>query len=472
MSPLVVTDTTGAIAPLEEGCLQLEEATRYEVPVNIQPRGEKLSAEFWLAMLTEIEEWLPGGTVGVEGARLGAVGNDGVPAAFLAEALLPLIPLLERSLRIVLSQPRKVDAHIWEDVPLRSTRQVNRETLGWISRHPAIAACLDPWAQSEVEGVGQTLPQRITVDSVNHPANRYVSWLVWRVSECLEKTAAALSQHSTAASTNDSAHWCQSRSERALSASRRLRYVWKMSFLKDVHRQPATEAALLVVLDDPAYARLHAVARQFLSPLFSLNSRSESPEAAVRPSFHLYELWCFLAVQKALMSQLDGWKWTHRGLKNLFTLTGSGTGAIYKATHADGRCLTIEFNPVFNGYHVRHGASRWTLSGERRPDIVVCLDNPGGTGRWTCLDAKYRVGRTNLADAFSSVHIYRDALRYEGKGGKCRTAALLAPNRRSETDEWFSEAFFKEFDCGIWAFQPGVEIDKQFGGWIMSSLAG
>jgi hypothetical protein len=53
---------------------------------------------------------------------------------------------------------------------------------------------LDPWHQMELLGAGPTHAQRRTVDSVDHPANRYVSWLVWRVSDCLEKTGAWFSE--------------------------------------------------------------------------------------------------------------------------------------------------------------------------------------------------------------------------------------------------------------------------------------
>lgn len=519
MNQIAVTDVTGTPVPIEDRHLLLEEATHYEVTVSgqtsetkvwldtlalapseaggfslwtehmvghsvlraetaerfihisliIQPRSEKLPVSAWLAMLQEIEEWLPGGTVGVEGAKLGSVGNEGVPAPLLAEALLPLVPLLERSLRIVLENPRQVDTNIWENVPLRSIRRGDREMLKWISCHPSIACWIDPWQQAELRGSGPILPQRRSVDSVDHPANRYVSWLIWRVADCLDRTAEELSNLATNSQASNSKHWCKARSERAFSASKRLRRIWNLSFLKEIHRTPPSEAALMVVMDDPSYQRLHSVGRQFLSPLFSLETTPEKPKAAVRPSFHLYELWCFLAVQTSLECLLEGWKWAQKGLHRLLTLTGSGTGAIFEATHYDGRRLTIEFNPVFASYHERKGA-RWSISGERRPDIVVSLDKPTASGSWLCLDAKYRVGRRNLADSFSSVHIYRDSLRYDGKGGRCSAAALLSPSSTPCSKDWFSESFIKEFCCGAWELQPGMQIDKRFASWVMKCL--
>ena len=44
-----------------------------------------------------------------------------------------------------------------------------------------------------------------------------------------------------------------------------------------------------------------------------------------------------------------------------------------------------------------------SLSGERRPDFVVTLDNGRLGNRWVVLDAKYRAGRENLASGLASV---------------------------------------------------------------------
>lgn len=98
------------------------------------------------------------------------------------------------------------------------------------------------------------------------------------------------------------------------------------------------------------------------------------------------------------------------------------------------------------------------------------MDKPNDTGRWLCLDAKYRVGRRNLADAFSSVHIYWDALRYEGRGGSCREVALLAPAITPDSKEWFSETFFDKFRCGVWELHPGVKPNSRFSRWIVDCL--
>jgi hypothetical protein len=440
------------------------------IPIRIQPRSEKLSASTWLVMLREIEEWLPGGTVGIQGARLGSVGNEGVPASLLAEALLPLIPLFERSVRQVLENPRQLDGTRLEDCPLWSALRVDRETMRWVSRHPKIAVWLDPWPRTDLHGPEPHVHQRRSIDLLDHPANRYISWILRRVAECLEKVAETLLEFAGEDSELDSTDWCTARAERALSASRRISYLWRNSFLGKIPRAPLTDAAFSVILDDPSYGRLHTLGRQFLSPLFGLDSAANKPKAGVRPSFHLYELWCFLSTKKAFQDLLSGWTWTDKGIANLLQLKGSGSGAEFRAMDNSGQRLTIDFNPVFAGYHAREGKSRWSISGERRPDIVVSLAQPDGTLNWLCLDAKYRVGRQNLSEAFASVHIYRDSLRYGDKELTCRAAALLAPSILEGTEEWFSTSFFEEFGCGVWERHPGRNDDGHFAKWMLSCL--
>lgn len=235
----------------------------------------------------------------------------------------------------------------------------------------------------------------------------------------------------------------------------------------DLVPQPPTEAALLVVTDDPLYARVHRVCRPFLSPRFRLDGTG--PGAAVRPSFHLYEVWCFFATQRQLAAALPDWSWSLRGAKNLLALRGTGAGAVWSAEGPTGS-LRLLFNPTFASYFQREGRDRWSLSGERRPDLVVTFSGEDGVRSWLCLDAKYRAGRKNLGDALSSAHIYRDSLRYEGYGGSCRAAVLLAPARAAEAGEWFGAEFRRRHGMGIEALTPGRADESQLGRWLVDLL--
>lgn len=443
-------------------------------PVEIHPRAEKLSDTSWLTMLTDLEAWLPSATVGRRGPRHGQVGERGASAPFLAEALAPLIPALERLIRLVLADPRIRSLSRWRDVPIHQARSVDRETLAWVSRHPDVGLWLDPWRAADLSGPAPLLPQRHTIDTVDHPANRYLSWLIVRVVTTLRQVADAL--HALGGDT-DHGPWCSARAARLRADADRLDRLWRASFLRTLPRQPASEAALLVVLDDPLYARIHRICRRFLSPKFQLANSDGQPMAAVRPSFTLYELWCFLAVVRQLKDLLPGWRFTDRGLGKLRNPSGTGAGASVTGRGPAGT-LTVHFNPTFRGYLARGQQARYTLSGERRPDITVtwqpapsAADSPSsGRPAWLCLDAKYRVGKRNLADAFTSVHIYRDSLRDDDFGGPCTTAVLLAPASSEEVAPWFSEEFRAEFGTGIFQLTPGVTAKLEVGKFVLKSL--
>jgi hypothetical protein len=142
---------------------------------------------------------------------MGQTENKSFPVWLLVEALSPLVPMLERALRLMLTDPRLLSVSQWEDLPIHATRQASREMLGWVSKHQDIAEWLDPWKAAELKGPEPLLPQRRTIDQLDHPVNRYVSWLVRRVIKKLQSTALTLEEISCQGNNEDSAKWCHLR---------------------------------------------------------------------------------------------------------------------------------------------------------------------------------------------------------------------------------------------------------------------
>lgn len=472
-----------ALVPDDSGCLSIRSghwvgnvelrvgdgAEGFVVPVRVEPRKEKLPDDLWVAMLQDLEAWLPGVTTGLEGGRSGQVGQDGVSVPLIAEALLPLVPLFVRAVKVLLESPRQLDVSVLQDVPLRKMRRVDRETLKWVSRHPEIHAYLDPWKSLELKGEPPVLPLRKTIDVYDHPVNRYVSWLVCRVSKVLGETAAQLEKSCTGDLMEESLFWRHARGNQLRDGAEQIHALWKGSFLSDISKEPLSEAALQVVFDDPVYSRVHKFGRLFLNPLFRLDPDVSKPQAAVRPSFSIYEIWCFFSVGQQLKTILPDWKWKTQGIGNILGSSGTGAGAFHRAVNDDGSRLDVLFNPTFSSYFSRKGKSRWSTSGQRRPDIVVSFKPKSGEGKWVSLDAKYRVGQKNLEDAFASVHIYRDALRYEGHGGECQASVLLAPSCSEDAKDWFEPFFRETFSEGVWELKPGQD-GAGLGEWLIGLL--
>lgn len=447
--------------------LHLETATsRTSIPIRVRPAPHKLDHKAWQIMLSDIEIWLSGVSVGLEGGVNGKITTGmGSTPQFLATALLPLVNSLAKSLTSICQSPRTKDSGYWKDVELRNMHKAGRESLAWVTRHPEAGAWLLPWMRVDLVGDEPRFPLRCITETVDHPANRYVVWLARKAKQTLKSTGIALRSMAQSPPLDDSSRWCLSRSKSLLDGAGIIRNIIKRSPLRHVRPYPPSEAALLVVLDDPDYAAFHAMSRLFISPAFNLD-QGQPCGAPVRPSYELYEIWCYLTLVHAFRKKWPHWKWSHKGFGHILNMKSSGTGAMTTGTAPNGSKINLAFNPIFPGYFARNNASRWSLSAERRPDITISWKPAQGDSWWACLDAKYRVGRTNLGDAFSSVHIYHDALVWEEFSGPPRYTFLLAPKVSNDCGEWFSETFREKTNRGIWTFSPSDKNIMEFVEWL------
>ena len=435
-------------------------------PVEVLPRAEKLSPEAWAAMLADLDAWLSGVTVGMQTATHGEVGTMGVPAPLLAMALVELLPTLRAALQSILDAPRARTRTRVEEVPLPMVRRADGATIRWLSRHPEAVAGM----RGDYD-VPPLAPQRLASETFDHPANRYLAWLVRRIAEALRECSAELRRLANSDRAKDDPHgqaWLSDRATRIEDEADRLVAMRTRSFLRSLPPQTATEAALTVFQDDPRYARFHRLARLFLSPRFRLRS-SDHPKAAMRPSFELYELWTFLAMERLLRDALPTATWSRQGFEKLLDPGSTGTGAGCAAKLDEGT-LRIRFNLRFYGFLNRGERRRFSLSKARRPDLVITWEPTCGTPSWVCLDAKYRVGPDALADAFASLHLYRDSLRYVPFGGPCRAAWLLVPARDPACEPWFSEAFFESHGLGVVRLRPGERLPSEFVRTVLRTL--
>lgn len=442
------------------------------VRVEVGPRSEKLSDATWLAMLGELEAWTAGLSVGLEGGGVGAVGHEGSPAPVAAIALLPLVPALISAVRCVARSPREHATSVRQAVPLRAVRRADRETLHWLGRNPGTARAVDRWRVAETGVLDPYVPQETTRDTVDHPVNRYVAWLIRRVEQRLADLAEALGRHARHPMIqSDTAEWCRARSDATARAAEELALMRKRTLFGRLPPSPPTEAALLAIQDDPTYARVHSLGRPFLSPRFRLLDSQEGGEVPTKPSFELYELWTLLAVQRALSARLQRWTWEWRPGDGPRLFAGIGRGATFTGFRPDGAALRVHYNLTFRGFLNRGDADRYSISRERRPDIVVSFQPPSGEARWMCLDAKYRVRPSALAESFESLHIYRDALRWDALGGACRGGMLLVPATDPACAPWFSVEFLERFGVAAWRFTPGEPIDERWADRVLGILS-
>ena len=98
----------------------------------------------------------------------------------------------------------------------------------------------------------------------------------------------------------------------------------------------------------------------------------------------------------------------------------------------------------------------------RRPDFVMAWrpNDPQSSARWLFLDAKYQAGEQGLSGSMESLHIYRDALRWEGHGGSSRGGVLLAPCFDG-AESYFDNTYLSQFGIGIMHARPDQPISMQ-----------
>lgn len=425
--------------------------------VRVTPRSEKLDLETWVQLVAELDAWLPGISVGAAGGTAGGLGISGTESpGFAAAALLPLAPALLVALRRVTVSPREQTIELVEDLPLRSIRRADASATAWLTRHPSSAAAVDAWASLQFADAEPELPHTRTEDVVDHPVNRYVAWALERARRTLVQLETRLLAMATrSGEMDDTKAWCHARARAAGGFAAELAHLRARSFLRRVPSAPPGEAALLALQDDPIYSRFHQLVRPFLNPRY--RSDADDQRIPARPTFELYELWTFLALARAFARNLPGWvsTWSHRTSPDFSG--GMGEGTSVELANADEK-LSLHFNRTFRSFYARPDEGPYSISAERRPDIVVEYVGKSRAPAWVFADAKYRVSRAALSDAFESVHIYRDALRWPARGGKCVAGYLLVPAMHDDAAVWFSDEFRAAHLCGCVAMRPGVDV--------------
>lgn len=294
--------------------------------VRVAPHKDKAALADWLEMLRQLERWLPGVTIGQEGGRHGSVSEHGALAPLLGEAVARLVPELSAGLRDILPRLKHYARSSIDDMPLQMIRRTDGEVIRALGTRPDAGQWL---VADEPCPYQARIPQHRTIDGPEHPANRYLAWLVDQVLRWLRELKIRLGELGTPkpskggkkASTDlrTMTLWCHARATLLARDIDELERVVRASPLRALPRDPeASAGAHSVIADDPVYARIHGLGRLILSPRFRWMDTPEAANpAAVRPSFDLYELWTLLFVKETLAATLPGWTWTPHGMDRL-----------------------------------------------------------------------------------------------------------------------------------------------------------
>lgn len=217
--------------------------------------------------------------------------------------------------------------------------------------------------------------------------------------------------------------------EQILRKARRLEVLRSMGAAADIliesppftelSRAETTSAGLTQIAAHPSYSRAYRKGTEAMR--LAMEGSPAEDMLQVSPTWGVYETWCFLRVVQEI---------EHRFGSALLQCTPSAASAeiAMGTTLSDGRRLEVLFQATFPSEKPRGGRPAWSLSRERRPDIVITVAS-GRDQRFLVLDAKYRSGREYVLDAMASAHLYHDALRIDQLPPELCLLLLPGPSR-------------------------------------------
>jgi hypothetical protein len=347
------------------------------IMLDVAPHAGKLGADRFRAMLDELSREGKDLLWGLSPGGLPAVRDSGSPGVIHPAIVEAELPGLLHALRRLQRDPLHWQERRREIAPLGRSRRPDYRTLRWMASHGQTLVALESIAASD----GQIDPrlavdQPITLTTLDHPATRYVAFLLVRLRLSLEATAGAFDKVAGAAGEGRSIEpEMQKRAARLgrllQAAGSEISSIMRTGIFRSVTPAPMSESALQAIGGHPLYARVHQLARKLLDPGLRLGKPMTPAEltGSLRTSFDLYELFVLHRLRRAVRD-LAGPDWEFQDgelASGIISATSVTVSTRWSATSPDGRTrLALDFQPTFRAHDGGTDADRKSLSGERR----------------------------------------------------------------------------------------------------------
>lgn len=239
------------------------------------------------------------------------------------------------------------------------------------------------------------------------PANRAICALLKRFQQALVGLQAWVMKSQDELPKADAFGRCQRRLDILRAYDTEVRRLLSCDPFRGIKHAETTAAGLTQVAANPTYARAYRTGTEALR--LGVKDESDTEHLRVSPSWGVYETWCYVALIDALEAGLHV---EFKSGKSQFAETAAELALL--AQLPDGRKLELLFQTTFRSDGLSGSKQAWSLSKERRPDIVLIVSDEN-EHRTFILDAKYRSGKGNVLDAMASAHIYHDSLFLAGR---------------------------------------------------------
>ena len=415
---------------------------RSEIVINTVPSGHKYSEDEYDQMIDRLLAYnrdLAWGTApGLSSVHEREARGPEIAIPSLVEYYLgPLLQQLQR----ILADPLLATFRNEEVRPVDPTRPLNSHTLRWLASHPVHA---DEIKRGHLDVL---LPQQKHIETYDHPANRYVIAVVYRLLRTFERTVGALEAFPTGRLLGDQERArCKHLAMRLRHGCERLQQALDHPVLAGLEAGPMSEGVSQVFAGHPHYARFGRIARRLLSNGIELTATG-ALEASLRRSWDLFELYCLHRLVEVLENTLgSAWVFERRAYLN-HLLCAPENGLFWTATHSSSERWELKYQEPFK----RNGVGPSSITTGRQPDFVLCHYVDETLRSWVLVDAKYRSSERSLNDALESMHIYRDSLRWtEGQTALSANAGyLLVPCIADEVLKYATPDYLDRWSIGV-----------------------
>lgn len=383
---------------------------------DISPNATKSGLDEFDGMVAEIREFDQSLLSGTSSATM-AFGRAGRPGRYEWDILLSRLrehgPAFLDATEAITRSPHRFLAADKKVLPLSQVRKLHHSSL--LDRRLAAIAAGATIGMAELDTFQvNTLTSSPTFDT---PANRALLALLRRFSAVAHSVADAVRTLKLGAPQEEQ-QWRAPRRLLALDAMlHRAQTLLTGPLFREVTAAQTTSAGLTQIAAQPAYSRAYRLGTRALAS--QLEDAESTDNLHIPPSWGIYETWCYLTVVKAVGAI------TGRPAVEQPSLAVTADRAMTFELPGGIR-LEVLFQATFPALSPSSTRIGWSISRERRPDIVLVLHSQDAF-RAMVLDAKWRSKRRNILEAMESAHIYHDALRVGGV--RPSTCILLLPGQ-------------------------------------------
>jgi hypothetical protein len=349
------------------------------------------------------------------------------------------LPELLAALRRLRADPLPWTERVRALERLPVNRRVDPATFRWLVSHPrALEAVRPSTSTARRADYGVSIEQPLIRTTPAHPATRYVRYLLERLLLLLRENASRLAGLTREPRAAELA--------RVLTrAADEVKDALGTPPFRDVRAEPPSPTSLQAVMDHPEYARVQHLARRLLDPGLRLDEQG-ALLASLRYTYDLFELLVLYRLGSGLARALGlSWRCTSQPPRSNDILESPPEGCTWEGESSEGLRLELHYQRRFRSWSATRAPFQ-SLSSERYPDYVLLLSRRDQPLCWLLLDAKYRSSREAIHDGLADMHVYRDALRWNGL--PARAGFILVPRLRDNASIYASRDYHETHHFG------------------------